>query len=106
VLEAVGLTQSVQTAVACVRKGGTVTLVGNLAPSIELPLQEVVTRQIRLQGSCASAGEYPACIELLASGAIRVDHLISARTSLADAAGWFTRLYRREPNLMKVIVEP
>ena len=106
VLEAVGLTQSVRTAVACVRKGGTVTLIGNLAANVDLPLQEVVTRQIRLQGSCASAGEYPACIELLASGAIRVDDLITARTSLEDAAGWFARLYRHEPNLMKVIVEP
>jgi L-iditol 2-dehydrogenase len=73
---------------------------------VELPLQEVVTRQIRLQGSCASAGEYPKCIELLTSGEIRVDDLITARATLEEAAGWFGRLYRREPNLMKVIVEP
>ena len=106
VLEAVGATESVQTAIACARKGGVVTLIGNLSPHTDLPLQEVVTRQIRLQGSCASAGEYPACIELLASGAIRVDDLISARVPLDEAAGWFSRLYRREPNLMKVIVEP
>jgi L-iditol 2-dehydrogenase len=77
-----------------------------VTPNIDLPLQSVVTRQIRLQGSCASAGEYPACIELLASGAIRVDSMISARTPLGDAPSWFDRLYRHEPNLMKVIVQP
>ena len=106
VLEAVGATAPIQTAIAAVRKGGTVTLIGNVQPMVELPLQQVVTRQIRLQGSCASAGEYPRCIELMSTGAIRVDSLISARTGLEDAAEWFQRLYRHEPNLMKVIVEP
>jgi len=106
VLEAVGSTIPIQTAIASVRKGGTVTLIGNVSPTIELPLQQVVSRQIRLQGSCASAGEYPTCIDLMARGAIRVDSLISACTPLEGAAGWFDRLYRREPNLMKVIVQP
>jgi L-iditol 2-dehydrogenase len=105
-LEAVGATDPIRTAIASVRKGGTVTLIGNIAPKIELPLQAVVTRQIRLQGSCASSGEYPACIELLSSGAIRVDTMISARTPLEEAPSWFDRLYRHEPNLMKVIVQP
>jgi L-iditol 2-dehydrogenase len=105
-LEAVGATDPIRTAISCVRKGGTVTLIGNISPKIELSLQPVVTRQIRLQGSCASSGEYPACIELLSSGAIRVDSMISARTGLDDAAGWFSRLYAHEPKLMKVIVQP
>jgi L-iditol 2-dehydrogenase len=89
-----------------VRKGGVVTLIGNISPDVDLPLQSIVTRQIRLQGSCASAGEYPACIQLLSSGAIRVDALISARTPLEQTATWFDRLYRHEANLMKVIVQP
>jgi L-iditol 2-dehydrogenase len=105
-LEAVGATDPIRTAIASVRKGGTVTLIGNITPKIELPLQSVVTRQIRLQGSCASSGEYPACIALLSSGKIRVDSMISARTGLDQAAGWFDRLYKHEPNLMKVIVQP
>jgi len=105
-LEAVGATDPIRTAIAAVRKGGTVTLIGNVTPAIDLPLQAVVTRQLRLQGSCASAGEYPACIQLLSSGAIRVDSMISARTPLADAPKWFDKLYRHEPNLMKVIVQP
>jgi len=105
-LEAVGMTAPIQTAIGSVRKGGTVTLIGNFSAQIELPLQQVVTRQIRLQGSCASAGEYPKCIDLMASGQIRVDDLISAYTPLEDAPAWFDRLYRHEPNLMKVIVRP
>jgi L-iditol 2-dehydrogenase len=65
-----------------------------------------VSRQIRLQGSCASSGEYPRCIELLASGAIQVQPLISAVAPLSEGPVWFDRLYRREGNLMKVILRP
>ncbi len=105
-LECVGATDPIRTAIGCVRKGGSVTLVGNIAPTIDLPLQPVVTRQIRVQGSCASNGEYPAVIDLLASRVIRVEPLISAVAPLAEGPDWFARLYRHEPNLMKVILQP
>lgn len=105
-IECVGATPSIATAIACVRKGGAVTLVGNLAPTVEFPLQSVVVRQIRVQGSCASSGEYPGAIELMAKGAIQVDPLISAVAPLAEGPAWFGRLYRHEPGLMKVILRP
>ena len=106
VLEAVGREETVASAIDCVRKGGTVTLVGNIAAQVGLPLQKVVTRQIRLQGSCASAGEYPEAIELVSSGRIKVAPMISAVAPLRDGPQWFERLYAREPNLMKVILDP
>ena len=105
-LECVGVTSAVKLAIDSVRKGGAVTLVGNVAPTIELGLQSVVTRQIRLQGSCASSGEYPACISMMARGAIRVEPLLSAVAPLADGAKWFERLYARDSGLLKVVLEP
>jgi L-iditol 2-dehydrogenase len=104
--EAVGTTATVKTAIECVRKGGAVTLVGNVAPNVEIPLQAVVTRELTLYGSCASSGEYPECIELMASGAVDVTPLISAAITLDEAPQWFERLYSREPGLMKVVVRP
>ena len=104
--ECVGYGAPVVSAIMSVRKGGTVTLVGNLQPNIEIPLQYVVTRQIRLQGSCASNGEYPQCIDLMARGVIKVAPLISAVAPLADGPSWFDRLYNHEPNLMKVVLCP
>ncbi len=106
VLEAVGRVETVAAAIDCVRRGGTVTLIGNIQPEVVLPLQKVVTRQIRLQGSCASAGEYTEAIRLLASGAITVKPLISAISSLDQAADWFKRLHAREAGLLKVVVTP
>lgn len=105
-LEAVGRNETVAAAIQCVRKGGGVTLVGNIAPEVTIPLQKVVTRQLRLQGSCASAGEYPEAIELVASGKIQVKPLITAVAPLEAGPEWFRRLHAREPNLMKVILTP
>jgi L-iditol 2-dehydrogenase len=104
--EAVGIEATVRGAILAVRKGGSVSLVGNLAPDVSVPLQAVVTRQLRLQGSCASAGEYPDCLELIASGAVNVNRFISATAPLEEGAAWFDRLYRKEPGLMKVILKP
>jgi len=104
VLEAVGRNETIATAIDSVRKGGTVTLIGNITPKVELPLQKVVSRQIRLQGSAASAGEYPEAIDLVASGKIKVKPLITAVAPLEDGPQWFKRLYDHEPNLMKIVL--
>ncbi len=104
--EVVGLTPTVQSAVACLKKGGQLTLVGNLSPKVELPLQTVVTRQLALNGSCASAGEYPECLDLIAAGKVDVDSFISKVAPLEEGAVWFNRLYNKEPGLMKVILQP
>jgi L-iditol 2-dehydrogenase len=105
-LEAVGSTPTVKMAIESTRKGGTVTLIGNIAPTVEIPLQAVVSRQIRLQGSAASAGEYPRCINMLANGTVNVKPLISVVAPLEEGAQWFDRLHERHPNLMKVILSP
>jgi L-iditol 2-dehydrogenase len=104
--EAVGRPETVAGAIDCTRKGGTVALVGNISPEVTIPLQKVVTRQIRLQGSCASAGEYPQAMEWIAAGKIKVAPLITAVAPLEDGPSWFARLYAREANLMKVVLDP
>ena len=104
--EVVGIEPTVRGAIAAVRKGGCVTLVGYLAPDVSLPLQSVVTREVRLQGSCASAGEYPECLDLIASGRVQVNRFISATAPLSEGAHWFDRLRRKEPGLMKVVLRP
>ena len=105
-LEVVGHVSTVNDAIAAVRKGGHVTLVGNLSPKIEFPLQSIVTREITVKGSCASQGEYPECIRLLSSGAIKVDPLITAKVKLAEGPEWFQKLYDGLPGAMKVLVCP
>ena len=104
--DAVGIEATIRSAIATVRKGATVTLIGNLSSDVALPLQSIVTRQIRLQGSCASSGEYPECLELMASGRVQVDRFVSATAPLEDGPEWFGRLHRGEPGLLKVLLRP
>jgi L-iditol 2-dehydrogenase len=105
-MECVGATEPVKTAIASVRKGGSVVLVGNISPAIELPLQQVVTGELTLLGTAASSGEYPRSIELLHKGAIDVRPLITAVAPLEEGPRMFERLYGREPGLMKVVLQP
>ena len=104
--EVVGHAQTVTAAIRSVRKGGVVTLVGNLSPEAPLPLQVVVSREITLFGSCASSGEYPEAIRLMASGEVNVGPLISARAPLHEGQQWFDRLHRADEGLMKVVLVP
>lgn len=104
--EVVGITPTIKIAVAVLRKGGSLTLVGNLSPTVDWPLQSIVTREISVYGSCISCGEYPACLEMMARQTINVDALISATAPLAEGPAWFKRLYDKEPGLLKVILIP
>jgi L-iditol 2-dehydrogenase len=105
-LEAVGVTVTVDLAIRCVHKGGAVTLVGNVSQKVELPLQVAVTRELTFYGSCASAGEYPACLDMMARGSIQTGSLLSAVAPLTEGAAWFERLYGKEPGLIKVVLSP
>jgi 2-desacetyl-2-hydroxyethyl bacteriochlorophyllide A dehydrogenase len=104
--EVVGIAETVQICVENTRKGGTVILVGNLSPQIQFPLQQVVTREITVQGSCAINGEYELVLDLLATKKVDVKPLISAVAPLSEGADWFKRLYNKEPGLNKVILVP
>jgi len=104
--EVVGASATVNMAISCARKGATITLVGNLAPKVEIPLQAVVTRQLRLQGSCAINGEYEAALELIAARKIDVEAILSAEVPLEEGADWFHRLYNKEEGLIKVVLKP
>ena len=106
VFEAVGATAPIATAIAAVRKGGSVTLIGNLSPKVEIPLQAGVTRQIALLGSCAMSGEYPLALDLMARGKLDARKLVSAVAPLSEGASWFARLHAREKGLLKVVLTP
>jgi L-iditol 2-dehydrogenase len=104
--EAVGAAEPIATAIASLRKGGALTLIGNVTPKVEVDLQAIVTRELALYGSCASSGEYPRCLDLLGQGVIKVDELVTAVAPLEEGPSWFDRLHAREPGLMKVILRP
>jgi L-iditol 2-dehydrogenase len=93
-------------AIKTLRKGGRTVLIGNLTPEVPLPLQVVVAKELDVRGTVASAGEYPACLELIAQGRIDVESLISRTAPLEEAGHWFHTLHEAKERLFKVILEP
>ena len=106
--EVVGVAPTLNLALSVLKRGGTCVLVGNLSPKTQdFPLQAVVTKEISLLGSCASAGEYPLCLDLIARGVIDVQPMIETIAPLADGAAWFSRLSAKDGGkYMKVILQP
>lgn len=102
-IDATGIESTVNLCIKSVHLDGRVVLIGNLAPAINFPLQYVVTRQISLFGSCASAGEYPACLDLIASGQVEVDSMISKLVPLAEGDLWMNKIFNREDGLTKIV---
>ena len=106
VLEAVGTEASVQLAMDLTKLGGHVTLIGNVTPRIQVNLQDIVARELTLRGSCAIAGEYRACLDMMAAGRIQAKPLISKIVPLAEGQAAFDALHRGDAGLMKIVLRP
>lgn len=106
VLEAVGIPETVNQAIDIVRNNGQVTLIGNITPRVELGLQKIVTREINIRGTCASAGEHRDCIDLFASRKINPAPILSKVLPLSEGAKAFKELLEGKSGLLKVILKP
>ncbi len=104
--EVVGTSETLDSALKSVGKGAAVVLVGNYSPTVEFPLVRAVTGELEILGSCASAGEYDECLEMISTGRVDVDALISAVAPLSEGAEWFARLYEGGGGLYRVILVP
>lgn len=104
--DATGISATANLCIQSTKLGGKIVLVGNLAKTIEFPLQWVVTREQSIFGSCASAGEYKQCLDLIASGKVNVDKMISRTVKLSDGHEWMNRIYNKEPGLYKIVLIP
>ncbi len=106
VFEAAGNEKTIRMSIELCKRNGNIILIGNSSPNVSVPLQAIVTKQLRISGSCASAGEYAACLNSIARGQIDVDKLIGTRAPLSEGAAWFEKLYSEHGNNLKVILNP
>ena len=102
--EAVGISDTIGIAIGSVKKGGELTLLGNIQKNVNFPLQRVVTNEIRINASCASAGEYAACLKLIETGKISLKEIISKTVPLSEGGEWFEKLHQGLPGVIKVVL--
>lgn len=106
VFEAVGTSATVAQSIALARSGGQVTWIGNSAPIVELPMQDMVTRELTLRGSYTFTDEFEPAIDLLASGQVDVRPLIELTARLDAAPDIFARLGAGTLDAVKVVLLP
>ena len=106
VLEAVGVPATVQMAFDLTKRGGHLTLIGNVTPKIEVNLQDLIMRELTIRGSFAIAGEYRAVLDLIADGRIKAKPLISKMVPLSEGQQAFDTLHTGDPTIMKIVMHP
>jgi S-(hydroxymethyl)glutathione dehydrogenase/alcohol dehydrogenase len=102
VIEAIGLVATVELALACVRPGGTVTLVGMTPQGDRIGLDgyRFVEDGIRLlgsnYGSAVPARDFPRVASDVVSGRLPLGRLVSEHIDLADIDGALDAMRRRD----------
>jgi 2-desacetyl-2-hydroxyethyl bacteriochlorophyllide A dehydrogenase len=106
VLEAVGTPPAVDLGFKIVKRGGHLTLIGNVTPQVTVNLQDLIARELNVRGSAAIAGEYRAVLDLMAQGRIQAKPLISQTRPLAEGQAAFDVLHKGDPKLFKIVLHP
>ena len=101
-----GIAATVLQCIEETKENGHVVFVGNLAKEVTIPLQKVILKQLGLHGSCASAGEYPECLKLIAEGKAKAEEIVSGCFPLAEGDRWIHKVYDREDGLDKIVLIP
>lgn len=101
--EAVGSSPAAQQTLEVTRSKGTVVWIGNSQRMIEIDMQAIVTRELRVLGSYGMSGEeFARCLAMLADGVIPADTLINRRAVLADGPTLFDELLA-DPETIKCL---
>ncbi len=92
-------------ALRTVRPGGTVVVLGlSGLPAVPVDMDSVVVRDLAVHGVLGSPHVWPDTIELVRSGRVRTEPLVSGVYALGSMADALERL--SEPGSMKVLIEP
>ena len=103
-IECSGAPQAILQGIRAVAPAGRVVLVG-MSPSgtIEVPLDVIQGRELVVTGTFRYANTYPTAVELVASGAIDLDALVSKTFTLDEVEDALT-FNAKDPTAMKVVV--
>ena len=103
-IEAVAAGPSVQQAMTALRFGGRAVWIGNNRPMIEVNMQEIVTRELSVQGSFLYGyDEFEVVAGMVNRGEIHAEPLISKTISLKEAPAYFEKLAKTPGDLIKVV---
>ncbi|MGO4325810.1 Zn-dependent alcohol dehydrogenase [Cupriavidus sp. 2TAF22] len=99
--EAIGLKQTAEQAFSMLRRGGTATVIGMIAPGVKIEIKGTdFLAEKRIQGSMMGSNRFPVdmprLVDFYLSGKLRLDELISRRMPLENINEAFDELRRGE----------
>lgn len=103
-IDASGVAAAVRAGIFAVRPAGRVILVGLGNDDLSLPVAYIQDREIWLSGVFRYANTWPLAIDLVSSGRVDLDVLVTGRFALADAEAALNA--GKHPGQMKSIVYP
>jgi L-iditol 2-dehydrogenase len=90
-----------------VRRGGRVVWVGlPVADTIPVPVSTIIDKEIELHGVFRYANAHSLAIDLIASGKVRTEFLVSHRFPLAKTADALAMVADRSHGVVKAVIEP
>jgi len=107
VIESTGKLPVISDAISMVRPGGSILLFGvSTATEGKLPFYQLYYKELTLYNSRAAKGEdFPASIDLVANGMVRLDPLVTHKLPLADLDRAIRMLDADEDARMKIILD-
>lgn len=104
-IEAVGVSATVQQVMSVLRFGASAVWIGNNRKMIEINMQEIVTRELKVSGSFLYGfKEFGEVVSLINKSSLNVKPLISKEITLEQAIQYFEKLKKHEDSLIKVVV--
>lgn len=104
-LECSGNARATWDAVSTVARAGRVVLVGMGGDEVRLPLSYVQDRELVITGAFRYANTWPAAIELVASGRVDLDAMVTGHYTLDEVESALTAS-RSDPTMVKAMVTP
>jgi L-iditol 2-dehydrogenase len=105
VIEAVGITATARQSLELVRPGGHVTWIGNSQPMVEIGMQQVVTRELTVQGAYGFTNEFGRAIEAIRTGRIDVSPLIEGTVPLEEGSQIVDDLAKGKMDAIKIVLK-
>jgi (R,R)-butanediol dehydrogenase/meso-butanediol dehydrogenase/diacetyl reductase len=105
VFDCAGVASAFQTSMDCVKSGGQVMVIGLHEQKVPVDFLNLLHREIELKGVFGSYNEFKEVIDIMASGKIQTDLLISDVISLGDIVEKGFQQLLGSRDLVKILVK-
>lgn len=103
--DAAGVESTINTAIETVRNGGLILLVGMASPKINIELKHAIVKELKFLTSYMYTTEMNEGLDLIASGAMDVEKIITSEYPMSDGPKIFADLFSGKTSDVKVILK-